>query len=51
MHRAPLKLPAGTPTAISKEDLRALPIRRYEGPVRLIAAPADLAPALEDMCG
>jgi ribonuclease D len=35
--------------AISREEMAALPIRRYEGEVCLVATPADLARALEDL--
>jgi ribonuclease D len=34
---------------ISKEEINALPIRRYEGEVCLVASPEDLARALADM--
>jgi ribonuclease D len=34
---------------ISRDELNALPILRYEGPVRVIAGPPDLAAALEDL--
>jgi ribonuclease D len=35
--------------AISREEMAALPIRRYEGEVCLVTTPADLARALEDL--
>ena len=35
--------------AISREDMAKLPIRRYEGRVRLVAAPGDLADARSDL--
>ncbi len=35
---------------ISREEVSDLPIRRYEGPVRLVAAPADLQRAVQDIC-
>ncbi len=34
--------------SISREDLAKLPIRRYEGRVRVVATPQDLGEALED---
>ncbi|MFA5083636.1 MAG: 3'-5' exonuclease [Hydrogenophilaceae bacterium] len=40
-------LPAG---AISREDIAALPIRRYEGEVCLVATPEALAQAMADIC-
>ncbi len=41
--------PAAAATSISHEAMSALPIRRYEGPVHVVAGPADLAPALQDI--
>ena len=35
---------------ISREAMNDLPIRRYEGPVRLVAGAADLASAMQDIC-
>src|SRR6267378_816385 len=35
--------------AISREDMAKLPIRRYEGRVRLVATPGDLDEALADL--
>ena len=37
------------PRIISREAINALPIRRYEGPVSVIAAPHELAPAMADI--
>jgi ribonuclease D len=34
---------------ISREEVNALPIRRYEGPVHVIAAPNELAAAMDDI--
>lgn len=34
---------------ISREEVNALPIRRYEGPVHVIATPGELAPAMDDI--
>ena len=34
---------------ISREDMLALPVRRYEGPIVLVATPADLARAAADL--
>lgn len=39
----------GIARAISKEEMAALPIRRYEGEVCMAATPADLARALLDL--
>lgn len=47
--------PSATVTArasfkeISREDMLALPVRRYEGPIVLVATPADLARAAADL--
>jgi ribonuclease D len=42
-------LPPETAQRISREEMIELPIRRYEGPVHLVAAPPDLERALQDM--
>jgi ribonuclease D len=47
-------IPSGSPRdrisrSISREDLAKLPIRRYEGEVRLVTTPEDLARAREDI--
>ena len=34
---------------LSREEINELPIRRYEGEVRVVSAPQDLAPALADI--
>ena len=39
----------GSARSISREDLANLPIRRYEGEVRLVTTPEDLARAREDI--
>ncbi len=39
------------PLSISREALNELPIRRYEGPLCLLEAPADLERAMQDMRG
>ncbi len=44
-------LPAPNRDAISREDLAELPIRRYEGEVRLVATPQALAQAMDDLRG
>ena len=36
--------------SISREEMNELPIRRYEGSVRLVVAPADLQRAMQDIC-
>jgi ribonuclease D len=42
--------PAETARRISRKEVSDLPIRRYEGSVRLVAAPADLQRAMQDIC-
>jgi ribonuclease D len=37
------------PRAITKEELAALPIRRYDGEVALVATPAELERAMEEI--
>ncbi len=37
------------PLAISREELAALPIRRYDGPVRLVATPRELDQARHEI--
>lgn len=37
------------PDTISKEEIAALPIRRYQGPVHLVATPPELAQAMDDI--
>lgn len=41
--------PAEYARSIAPEALNALPIRRYEGPVRVVSDPADLPPVLDDL--
>lgn len=41
--------PAEIRRTITRDEVNALPIRRYEGEVRLVAAPAELGRALEDI--
>jgi ribonuclease D len=43
-------LPSETAQRISREEVSDLPIRRYEGSVRLVAEPADLQRAMQDIC-
>ena len=43
-------LPPETAQRISREEMIELPIRRYEGPVHLIAAAPDLQRAMQDIC-
>ncbi len=43
-------LPLECAQRISREELNDLPIGRYEGSVRLVAAPADLQRAVHDIC-
>lgn len=40
---------SGSARSISRDDLASLPIRRYEGEVRLVTTPEDLARAREDI--
>lgn len=42
-------LPDGIVRAISREEMARLPIRRYEGEVRLVSTPGDLKHALADI--
>jgi ribonuclease D len=42
-------LPAETARRISREEVSDLPIRRYEGSVHLVVAPADLQRAMQDI--
>jgi len=44
-----MTLPAELLRSVSREDVNALPIRRYEGEVRVVSAPQDVAPALADI--
>ena len=37
--------------AVSREEINELPIRRYDGEVRLVASAQDLEPAMEDLLG
>ena len=47
----PAALPPEILRRISHEEMVDLPIRRYEGEVRLVATPADLESALADIVG
>jgi ribonuclease D len=42
-------LPRGISSAISREDLAALPVRRYEGEICMVALPHELERALADL--
>jgi ribonuclease D len=42
-------LPDDLPRSISPEDLKALPIRRYEGPIHLVETPEHLDEAVRDL--
>jgi len=44
-----MALPPELHRHVSRDEINALPIRRYEGPVHVIAAPGDLAPAMDDI--
>ena len=37
------------PRVISRDEVNALPIKRYEGAVHLVSTPHELAPALDDL--
>lgn len=43
-------LPLQIAREISREEVVKLPIRRYEGPVHLVAAAPDLQRAMQDIC-
>lgn len=50
MNRDPAATPPSTNARqISREEMNELPIRRYEGAVCLVAAPADLLRAMDDI--
>jgi ribonuclease D len=44
-----MALPAELQRNVSREEINELPIRRYEGPVHVIASAHDLAPAMADI--
>ena len=44
-----MALPPELHRHVSREEINALPIRRYEGRVHVIAAPIELAPAMGDI--
>src|SRR5687767_15429659 len=44
-----MSLPPELLRHVSREEVNALPIRRYEGAVHVIAAPGELAPAMDDI--
>jgi len=44
-----MTLPPEYLRALSREEINALPIRRFEGEVRLLAGPQDLEPAMADL--
>ena len=50
MNRPTANLPPETAHRISREEMSELPIGRYEGSVCLVAAPADLQRAMQDIC-
>jgi ribonuclease D len=45
----PMALPYELQRNVSREEINELPIRRYEGELRVVAAPHDLAPAMADI--
>src|SRR3982750_5017384 len=46
-----MTLPVELQNGISREAINGLPIRRYEGEVRLVETPADLERAAADFAG
>jgi ribonuclease D len=44
-----MALPVELRRNVSREEINGLPIRRYEGEVRMVAAPADLERAMADL--
>ena len=44
-----MALPPELLRRVSRDEINALPIRRYEGPVSVIAAPHQLAAAMDDL--
>jgi len=44
-----MPLPADLLRRVTREEINALPIRRYEGAVSVIASPHELAAAMEDL--
>ena len=44
-----MALPSELLRHVSREEVNALPIRRYQGAVHVIAAPSELAPAMDDI--
>jgi ribonuclease D len=44
-----MSLPPELLRHVSRDEVNALPIRRYEGAVHVIAAPSELAPAMHDI--
>ena len=44
-----MALPPELHRHVSREEINALPIRRYEGPVHVIAAAGEVAPAMDDI--
>jgi ribonuclease D len=44
-----MPLPTTLTRQISREEINELPIRRYEGPVAVVASPHQVAPALDDI--
>jgi ribonuclease D len=44
-----MSLPAELLRNVSREEVNALPIRRYEGPVHVVASAHELAPAIADI--
>src|SRR5262245_7750075 len=44
-----MPLPPELLRQVTRDEINALPIRRYEGPVSVIASPHELAPAMHDI--
>ena len=48
-HLTGAELPPEFARSVSREEVNALPIRRYAGSIRLVATPADLEHAMQDI--
>jgi ribonuclease D len=44
-----MELPQELRRQVSRDEINALPIKRYEGPVHVVTTAAELAPALHDL--
>ena len=48
-HLPSVELPPGFASSVSREEVNQLPIRRYAGPIRLVATATDLQDAMQDI--